>query len=297
MNKTNNKDMNLNNLEFHELANVFPLISEEQTKELADDIKKTGLIEPLVLFEDKILDGRNRYNAAKLANYHLSPDDVVEYDVKEDGDPLVFVYSKNILRRHLTVGQRATIGDVLKERMSKADGKAKDKTKKAAEIAGVAASSVEQAGFVKKHAPDAYDEVKKGKKTLHKAMTEAAKKAAAEDLDKAWDKIQAVCGKSFVGALKEDQIAQLTTPKNIQAFADLPDEKMKAVVPVLKLGWKLNRAITFLDKEITPASTISQTIDLFVFKGSKRYEFEMDGVKFVMTKTAAKTNGEKEEKD
>jgi hypothetical protein len=294
MKQTIKPSMNLNNLEFHELANVLPLIDDKQLKELADDIKENGLREEITLFEDKVLDGRNRYNAAKIAGYHLAPDDIAEFDEDRDGDPLEFVFSMNILRRHLTVGQRSAIGDVLKERMGKADGaKAKEKTKKAADAVGVAASSVEQAGFIKKHAPDAYKDVQAGKKTLRKGMKEAAMKASAEGLDKAWEKIQEVCGKSFAAAIKEEQIGQLTTPKNVQAFAQLSEKKMKAVVPVLKQGWKLNRAIAFLDKEITPASTASQMIDLFTFKGSKRFEFEMDGVKFVLSKVA-KTNGEKE---
>jgi ParB-like chromosome segregation protein Spo0J len=73
--------MNLNDLEFHEIANTFPLISEEETQQLADDIKKQNrLIEPIVLYEEKILDGRNRFKACKLAGYRLQPNDVILFE-------------------------------------------------------------------------------------------------------------------------------------------------------------------------------------------------------------------------
>ena len=58
--------MDLENLQFHELANIFPPLDDEQTKEMAQDIKARGLHEQIVLFEEKILEGRNRYRAMKL---------------------------------------------------------------------------------------------------------------------------------------------------------------------------------------------------------------------------------------
>ena len=43
------------------------MISDDELNELAEDIRKHGLIEPITLFENKIIDGRNRYKAAKQA--------------------------------------------------------------------------------------------------------------------------------------------------------------------------------------------------------------------------------------
>jgi ParB-like chromosome segregation protein Spo0J len=48
---------------------MFPLLDDEQLRELASDIKANGLRERITLFENQILDGRNRYSAAKLLSH------------------------------------------------------------------------------------------------------------------------------------------------------------------------------------------------------------------------------------
>ena len=65
------------NYEYHELANLFPLMDESQYSDLVADIKENGLIESIILHEGKILDGRNRYNACNDAG--VEPN-FVEYE-------------------------------------------------------------------------------------------------------------------------------------------------------------------------------------------------------------------------
>ena len=50
-------------MKFHEYAGLFPLLTGEEFDALVADIEKNGLIEPVWLYEGKILDGRNRYRA------------------------------------------------------------------------------------------------------------------------------------------------------------------------------------------------------------------------------------------
>lgn len=88
-------------MQFHELANVFPLIEGDEFAGLVADIGKQGLLEAIVLLDGKILDGRNRYRACLEAGVEPHFEDF-------DGeDPVAFVVSKNVARRHLDESQRA----------------------------------------------------------------------------------------------------------------------------------------------------------------------------------------------
>lgn len=93
---------------FHELSSIFPLIEGEEFNELVEDIKKNGQLEEGILFEDKILDGRNRYRACKLLN--------IPFKTKEYSGQISardYIISTNLHRRHLTIAQRSEIGLIL----------------------------------------------------------------------------------------------------------------------------------------------------------------------------------------
>lgn len=90
-------------LQAHKFANIFPMIDGEQLEQLKKDIKEHGLMQPIVLFEGKILDGRNRYKACK--DIGIEP----KFEEYKGTKPLEFVISGNLKRRHLTADQRAVI--------------------------------------------------------------------------------------------------------------------------------------------------------------------------------------------
>jgi ParB-like chromosome segregation protein Spo0J len=88
---------------FHPLANMFPLLEGGEFAALVEDVQAHGLHEPVVLFEDMILDGRNRYRACTAAG--IEP----RYREKSFGshaEAARYVISANIHRRHLTAEQR-----------------------------------------------------------------------------------------------------------------------------------------------------------------------------------------------
>ena len=93
--------------EFHPLANIFPMLDDNELKALAEDIKAKGLTEPITLYEGKVLDGRNRYRACDLAEVELRQDHFTQY---EGDDALGFVVSKKSapppLEREPTRGNR-----------------------------------------------------------------------------------------------------------------------------------------------------------------------------------------------
>ena len=90
-------------LKFHPLANLFPLLGEDELVTLSRDIADNGLQFPIALHEGMILDGRNRYTACVMAN--VTPQ-FVEF---EGDDPVRFVVTTNLHRRHLNESQRAMV--------------------------------------------------------------------------------------------------------------------------------------------------------------------------------------------
>lgn len=95
--------------EFHEVANIFPLMQGQEYQQLVQDIKENGLREPIWLHQNKIIDGRNRYKACIDAG--IIPE-FVEWDGQ--GSLVAFVVSLNLHRRHLDESQRALVGAKIK---------------------------------------------------------------------------------------------------------------------------------------------------------------------------------------
>ena len=91
--------------EFHPVAGLFPLLRGAAFEELAADIRKNGLREPILLdAQGRILDGRNRYRACLQAG-------VEPRFVRWQGEgPLAeLALSLNLRRRHLDESQRAMV--------------------------------------------------------------------------------------------------------------------------------------------------------------------------------------------
>src|SRR5262245_14416292 len=86
----------------HPFADRFPRLADDELQALADDIKATGLNEPIVLdAEGQVVDGRNRLAACELAG--VEP----RFTSLGERDPVAYILSANIHRRHLTKSQQA----------------------------------------------------------------------------------------------------------------------------------------------------------------------------------------------
>ena len=92
-------------MEFHPVADIFPLMEGQAFLDLCDDIEENGLREPIWLCENRIIDGRNRYRACKEVGATPS---YREYEGDLAG-LIPFVLSLNLHRRHLSEGQRAMV--------------------------------------------------------------------------------------------------------------------------------------------------------------------------------------------
>ena len=176
-------------MKHHPIADVWPMMDEAKIAELADDIRKNGQLIPVWLYDGKILDGRNRWAACKIAG--------VEPKTKEyTGDePTAFAVSLNDRRRHMGKGSLAAVAAELEQHFA-ADAKRRQARKpkadfvvakmpqqtpskareEAAKSVGVGDRYVQDAKKVKTEAPEVFERLKAGKITMQDAKREVAKK-------------------------------------------------------------------------------------------------------------------------
>jgi hypothetical protein len=82
-------------------------MSSEQFELLLTDVSVNGVIEPIVLYEGKILDGNNRYKAHRAGGgIHKLP--TVEFEGTR-AEALAYVLSRNQYRRHMSSAERAIL--------------------------------------------------------------------------------------------------------------------------------------------------------------------------------------------
>jgi ParB-like chromosome segregation protein Spo0J len=128
---------------FHPLADAFPLIEGVEFNQLVADIKANGLIEPIVLLDGRILDGRNRYRACMAAG--VEP----RFTRFRGDDPAAFVGSANIHRRHLTADdKRDLIAKLLKAQPEKSDRQIARAVKASPTTVGTVRAKMEAVGDV-----------------------------------------------------------------------------------------------------------------------------------------------------
>jgi hypothetical protein len=173
-------------LDPHPISELFPPMSDSELDELREDIKNNGLIHPIVTFEDKILDGRHRYKCCQALG--LEP----RLELYRGKDPISYVISVNLKRRHLDTSQRSMVAAKLvttnwggDRKASKQDQGAKMRldisVEKAAETMNVSERSVDKATAVLKSSKKLANEVAVGSKSLNAALEEARAKNKAKE--------------------------------------------------------------------------------------------------------------------
>lgn len=96
------KFKDIDTYEIDDEANNYPMLSEEEHKRLVEDIKTNGQLQPVVIFENKIMDGRNRVKAIKELELSLKAIEASTYE-----DALKLAMSNNDKRRHMNKSQFA----------------------------------------------------------------------------------------------------------------------------------------------------------------------------------------------
>jgi ParB-like nuclease domain len=103
------------NLLADERANLLPMQDQSAYENLKADIGKQGLLEPIVLFEGRILDGRNRYRAAKELGLKLTGANFKTFQGTQS-EAEAFVFATNFLRRQLSNAQKQGVIRTMIER-------------------------------------------------------------------------------------------------------------------------------------------------------------------------------------
>lgn len=253
-------------MDFHELANIFPMIPKEELEQLTADIKTNGLLEPITVYQGKILDGRNRFIACQMAA--VEP----EFVPYTGSDPLTFVISKNIQRRHLTSSQRAALAAEIEPMLAEearqrmvAGGKARQQGRekipypendigKAVDIAAEKLQTngryVQDAKRLMTDAPVIFEQVKNGKLTMPKAKKILGKQIQEEKeielterfLLSSDNKYNLICG-NFADEclnLESDSVdAIITDPPYPKEFLPLYGQLAERAARLLKPGGSL----------------------------------------------------------
>jgi hypothetical protein len=154
-------------LPVHPAADLFPIMSESELRELGEDIKANGLQFPVIVHDDQLLDGRNRLDAMTLVGVEFKIKQRREVWVMESKgvdvpyitgaitcsceihDPYAYVVSANLHRRHLTAEQsRELIEKLLKAKPEASDRAIAKQTKRDHKTVGKARAELEGRGEI-----------------------------------------------------------------------------------------------------------------------------------------------------
>lgn len=258
------------NIEFHPVANIFPMMSDDEFQALKDDIRENGLLQPIWTYENKIIDGRNRYLACEEMD--ITPD---FREWNGEGSLVSFVVSLNLNRRHLNPLQKSIIAvDIeklfaveAKERMLRGkgdDGSGGRGNKKIENHTAILPEGLnlnaEEVQLLPAAMPESMDGLTSSQRTLVGADIEPIKKASKERKkeEKRESRIEAAkavgVGQHYVSDAKK---LAATAPDVIEAamsgkiksmpdalkVAKLPEEQRKSVIEKIQSGEKVSQAI------------------------------------------------------
>ena len=128
---------------FHDIANMYPMAMPSEFELLKQSIKDKGQKQPIIIYDNKILDGRNRYKACQ----ELSIEPIYEVINVTDDEALDYSIELNSGRRNLDKSQKAMVGaySIIKSRLN---GSNKIKISDASKVYGVSDKYIKDALFI-----------------------------------------------------------------------------------------------------------------------------------------------------
>jgi ParB-like chromosome segregation protein Spo0J len=183
-------------MKYHPFAEPWPLLQGAKFDELVADIKAHGLLNPILTWQDMILDGRNRERACIIAGVQPRYE---KSTARNDIEALAISTSLNKHRRHMSDDALAFVAEKLANIKQGTNEKYVAKSKHeissetsspenqpisredAAKAVGVSVQSVIRARVVRTHAPELEAEVMAKRKSLTAAAEEARARGRAKE--------------------------------------------------------------------------------------------------------------------
>lgn len=255
---------------WHGYADLFPWLEGKPLEDLKADIKQNGVLEPIVFLGEAILDGRNRYTAARELGIEYPRVDYL------GDDPLGFVISKNLKRRHLDASQRAMVAAKLAKMPQgrPAENKAANlpvspTQSQAADMLNVSERAVRTAKVVQDHgAPELVTAVETGAVSVSAAADLAALpvedqiKALAEKDPAAMNRVVKEARAVKQQSKKEKRVLRERDLGDKQKA--LPDKKYGVILADPEWDWESYSAETGMDRAAVnhyPTSTTAVIAD------------------------------------
>ena len=115
------KKQSIKTYDVHPAAELFPLMTDEEFAGLKEDIRLHGQCDDVLIWDGKLLDGRNRLRAC--IELGIEPGWA---ELPKRNDPVAWVLSNNLHRRHLNTAQRAMVAQKLATLMNGANQHTKE---------------------------------------------------------------------------------------------------------------------------------------------------------------------------
>lgn len=247
----------MNEFELHPLCSYFPRMSDSEFNALKSDINANGQLHPIFVLDGMILDGGNRYRA--LTELGITPI-CEEYT---GNNPVQFVLSSNLHRRHLTQGQAAVIvsatQDWSKAHLQGGDRKSEDAKNQTAQVpldtvadraseSGTGERTQRKADKLVKNADESLiKQVSTGEKSLNQALKEIEPPKVINDFEVPKDEPENEPDFNEIIEDLQAQIKEVIDENNLlKNIIDNNEEK----AAILSLTTRLNTAQTNLNKAL-----------------------------------------------
>lgn len=299
-------------LKAHKFSNIFPLMEKKDYENLKKDIQENGYDKkrPIILYEEEILDGRNRYNVCEELNIEPS------FDEYKGDNPLYYVVSNNLNRRHLNESQRAMVGVQYKKYYTEINKqtqgyrsdikepipKSEEARDRAGKVVGVSGKMIDMAEAVEKEATEEeIKDIKSGKQKVtsvykkynrRKQKKEIEKLIPEKEIKGIYDVIVIDCpwdtqigeydnegarGVASYPTMPLEELKKIKLPmaENCIVWIWFPNYRVKEAIELIE-AWKLERkTILTWDKQIMGVGHFLRNItehSFLCFKGKPLFQ-------------------------